>query len=183
MISIPLSNSSVLALLDDEFVSLTQLSWFLSKDGYVSSLVGTKHIYMHHMVIGYPPEGLVTDHRNRIKHDNQKHNLRHVTHAQNMQNKERGTSQYLGVFLNKKTGKWRARIKKDGKIYLLGTFVHEIHAAMAYDTKSRELYGSTATLNFPTVGLEIQKIAGAGTVYYHHPGLGKGPSGGAYRIR
>lgn len=157
MIQVPLSNSTTRALIDVEFIHLLQHDWFLTKDGYVVRAVGNKQIYMHHDVIGYPPLPLETDHRNRIKHDNQKHNLRHVTHAQNMQNKPRGSSRYLGVFLNPKTGRWRARIKKNGHIYHLGTHDHEIHAALAYDNKSRELYGDLATLNFPNLGIENSK--------------------------
>jgi hypothetical protein len=151
MIEVELTNSKVRALLDDGFAHLLLYSWFLTKDGYVSRSNGTfiQQIYMHHDVVGYPPKGLETDHRNRIKHDNQLHNLRHVTHAQNMQNKKRGSSRFLGVFYDKTKHLWRARIKKDGVRYELGRHSDEAIAARAYDSKARELYGLTATLNFP----------------------------------
>ena len=39
-------------------------------------------------MIGKPPKGLVTDHINRNRLDNRKENLRHVTHSENMLNRD-----------------------------------------------------------------------------------------------
>ena len=50
--------------------------------------------------------------------------------------------------LIKKTGKWKAQIKIDGKNQYLGTFIFEKEAAMAYDLKAQEVYGEFALLNF-----------------------------------
>lgn len=150
MQAIELSNSTVRAFVDDKFLFLRLFSWFLTKDGYVSRFDGKKQIYMHHEVIGYPPKGLETDHKNRIKYDNTSDNLRHVTHAQNMANKaphSNATSRFLGVFLVKTSGRWRARIKKDNVIYHLGNHRSELAAARAYNIAALRLYGESATLN------------------------------------
>lgn len=149
MLKVKLVNSTVEALIDDKFLYLYSYRWLLSKDGYVFRYGNPGFILMHHDVIGRPPKGLETDHKNRIRHDNQSLNLHHVTHAQNMQNRSprKKTSKYLGVFLKRENGKWRARIKKNCKIYQLGTYKHEIDAAIAYDLAALRLYGPTATLN------------------------------------
>lgn len=42
-----------------------------------------KQVYLHHDVIGKPPKGKVTDHRDRNPLNNQKDNLWHCTYRQN----------------------------------------------------------------------------------------------------
>lgn len=59
------------------------------------------------------------------------------------------SSQYVGVALDKKRGKWRARINDMYKLINIGWFTTEEEAARAYDAKARELYGDQARLNFP----------------------------------
>ncbi|MCI0676359.1 MAG: hypothetical protein L0Y42_11375, partial [Phycisphaerales bacterium] len=59
------------------------------------------------------------------------------------------TSRFKGVFWETWSGKWRARIKAQGKDYSLGRFHDEIDAAEAYDAAARVLFGEHAWLNFP----------------------------------
>ncbi len=61
----------------------------------------------------------------------------------------RGMSKYRGVIWEKKSQKWRARIKLNGKTNYLGTYVDERDAALAYDRKAIVLLGDDAVLNFP----------------------------------
>lgn len=68
----------------------------------------------------------------------------------------RATSQFKGVGLNnllKKhyTPSWKATIQKDGIAYHLGSFETEIEAALAYDRKAKEFFGSLAYQNFPSL--------------------------------
>ena len=58
------------------------------------------------------------------------------------------SSQYKGVTLEKKSGKWIAQIRIDGKRKYLGIFTSEEEAAMAYDLKAEEAHGEFAVLNF-----------------------------------
>ena len=59
------------------------------------------------------------------------------------------TSKYIGVCLKKDRGRWRATINYRKKQYSLGNHATEKEAALAYDKKALELYGTQARLNFP----------------------------------
>jgi len=62
-------------------------------------------------------------------------------------------SNYAGVSREKNSNKnpWRAYITFKGKHIRLGGFKTEEEAALAYDKKARELFGSVAKLNFPDI--------------------------------
>jgi len=100
--------------------------------------------FIHH---GYFPK--YVDHINGVRNDNRIENLRECTHSQNHQNKSLGAtnkSGYKGVS-KAKCNKWRARIKKDGKEFHLGTFDTVEKAAKAYNEKAIEIFGKFAHLN------------------------------------
>jgi hypothetical protein len=59
------------------------------------------------------------------------------------------TSQFKGVYWERQTKKWVARISTDGKAQRLGRFGSEIAAAEAYDEAAKDLFGEHARLNFP----------------------------------
>lgn len=102
---------------------------------------------MHMLITGWP----LTDHRNHDGLDNQRGNLRPATWGQNLANQRGGrsaASPYKGVALIR-SGKWRARIKRDGKTYHLGVFALEEDAARAYDAAALAAWGEYACLNFP----------------------------------
>lgn len=81
------------------------------------------------------PKGMVVDHINRDTLDNRRSvNLRVITDAQNKQNTKRrknGSSQFRGVSKDKRSGRWRAQIKINGKAIYLGSYELEIDAAKA----------------------------------------------------
>jgi hypothetical protein len=62
--------------------------------------------------------------------------------------KEKG---YRGVYLHKKTGKWEAAIKVDGKRISIGYFPSKELAAIAYDKQAKLVRGEKTKLNFPEV--------------------------------
>lgn len=88
------------------------------------------------------------DHIDRDPSNNRIENLRDVAGGVNQLNREPiGAVPYLGVrFLR---GKYEARIKKDGKVFQVGTFPSAILAAKARDRAALMLHGENATLNFP----------------------------------
>ncbi len=101
--------------------------------------------------------GLLTettvDHINRNTLDNRAVNLRAATSSTQTQNtlrnkKTNSTSIYRGV--NFQEGSWLARISKDYKRMTIGFYESELEAALAYDKRARELYGSHAFVNFPS---------------------------------
>lgn len=76
-------------------------------------------------------------------------NLRVCTQQENCQNRRPigGASQYKGVTLHKPSGRWRAKIKVDGKYKSLGYYDTEEEAAKAYDRAALESFGEYARIN------------------------------------
>lgn len=147
MKEIELPNERTTLVDDKNFNSLNQYSWFSKKHRntfYVLRKIiidGKVELRkMHHDVIGKPPKGKVTDHKNGNGLDNQEENLKHVTNRENCQNKHiQRTSKYPGVYWNKERNKWQSNIKINGKTKYLGRYDNEIEASKAYENKCKEL--------------------------------------------
>lgn len=93
-----------------------------------------------------PPE--IIDHVNGIRTDNRICNLRAVTSGGNVKNQRTASrsnksSKYLGVSNFK--GRWRAKIKSDGKYIFIGYFDTEEEARDAY-IKTKRMVHSTCTI-------------------------------------
>lgn len=151
---------SKFALIDDkDFDFLMQWKWCFS-GGYAvrrrkkteySTTEKSQFIHMHR-VINNTPAGLLTDHIDRDKLNNQRCNLRNATDTQNVINKTSGNrkSKYRGVTMPKRNGgtqKYIAQIVSNKKYYLLGEFYTEVDAAKAYNKAAAELHGEYAYLN------------------------------------
>jgi hypothetical protein len=97
---------------------------------------------------------MLVDHKDRNGLNNQKENLRICDYSKNAQNSKRnpiyGSSNYKGVYLYKRTNKYRANIKLKGKRIYLGYFDSDKEAALAYNKKAIELFGEYACLNIIT---------------------------------
>jgi hypothetical protein len=61
--------------------------------------------------------------------------------------KNKSTSRYKGVFYRKDAKKWAAKVWVNHKPINLGVFTSQKAAALAYNQKAAELFGSTARLN------------------------------------
>jgi HNH endonuclease len=96
--------------------------WWLSTHGYAERYTGSesKRIFMHHAIIGRPPKGLVIDHINRNRLDNRRANLRFVPTAINVLNSDRSDNAKHAEKIP--SGRWRARIRHEGKDLHLGVF-------------------------------------------------------------
>ncbi len=76
---------------ESDLSKIIETNWFVSDRGYaIRNRKNGRQDRMHHLIIGKPPIGLVTDHINRNKLDNRKCNLRFVTQKVNMQNRDFG---------------------------------------------------------------------------------------------
>ena len=111
----------------------------------------TKMALLHRAIMEAPP-GLLVDHKNGDTWDNRRANLRLATHAENTQNrrktKSKTSSQFIGVYLEKRSGRWAAKIKHRERCIWLGRFKSETEAAKAYDKAARKYRGEFARLNF-----------------------------------
>lgn len=83
---IELANGKGNAHVDIDNRELDEHNWSLSGDGYPMTYIGGRFVKLHHLVMGKPKKGLVTDHINRDKLDNRKENLRFVTQRENLLN-------------------------------------------------------------------------------------------------
>lgn len=102
---------------------------------------------MHRLILGVTDSGINVDHCNGIRHDNQRHNLRACTKAQNSWNRpaqQNNTSGYKGVSRHANTGKWQATIGYNGARLHLGLFDSAEAAHAAYCAKAREVHGEYA---------------------------------------
>ncbi len=100
-----------------------------------------KKIKLHHLIIGEPKNGLVTDHINRNRLDNRVCNLRHVTQRKNCENaslRSDNSSGYKGVGFCKQTNKWKSRVTINGKRNYLGLFDTAEEAAKVIENFHRK---------------------------------------------
>lgn len=136
MKEIPLSNSSLLAMVDDaDFDLFSRWKWKLSGRGYVSrsKKIGGGRcttVYLHKEIMG-ATAGQIVDHRDRNHLNCSRENLRVATKSQNAMNarapNRRRKSRFKGVFWVKKARLWYVKTARK-------CFSDEIEAARAYDS-------------------------------------------------
>jgi hypothetical protein len=146
---IPLTNGGCALVDHRDFAALKPHRWCKTKQGHVLTRIRGKTVYMH-TLLARPRHGFQTDHRNGNPFDNRRRNLRVATHSQNMQNRRLGKNNSAGVkgvYFDKHKGKYHARIWGGGKCHSLGYHDSAAHAAVAYNTAARLLYGQFARLN------------------------------------
>ena len=130
------------AIVDERDTHLKKWKWFY-QNGYACRNAPTVNgkrgaVYMQHVIVGRPLNGLEVDHINGIRHDNRRSNLRFVTHRENGMNRKehRGekykTSKFIGVSLDKRSGRWQAMITINAKQKNLGLHETEEKAHEAY---------------------------------------------------
>ena len=101
---------------------------YISIDGVYHKSSGLAFLYME----GYIPKEV--DHEDRVRDNDKWENIRATTHTDNMRNRgrlKRNTSGFTGVGFYKRIGKWRARVKVDGKDKHLGFFTDKHDAIVA----------------------------------------------------
>jgi len=110
-----------------------------------------KIVRLHRLIMN-APDGVLVDHRNGDSLDNRRDNLRPATRTQNAYNarkRKNTSSRFIGIHRDKRTGRWKAQIRAQGKDIWLGRFDSEIDAARAYDAAAKKYHGEFARLNFP----------------------------------
>ena len=141
-------------LVSPEYDTLKQYKANINKHGYVSILIKNKLWLLHRYIMtdvlkDNIKKGYVVDHINNDRLDNRKENLRVITRSNNSRNKKKrqtSTSKYYGVFLDKKTNKWKAAIVYNNA-QLVAPYDNEIHAAYQYDMWVKGFGLTTAKCN------------------------------------
>lgn len=120
----------------------------LKPHGYEVIGVGYHRYYSHRLAIYYTtgqwPSGQV-DHINGNRSDNRLSNLRVATHQENQRNRclqRNNTSGTPGVHWSTGQKRWISRIKIDGRMRQLGTFIDKDEAIRARKEAEKEIFGS-----------------------------------------
>jgi len=118
---------------------------------YVVTSMSGKTRYLHQLLLNIDSGNqLEVDHINGNPLDNRKSNLRECTHSSNMKNisSRRSKTGYIGVYPEKNSSKYVARIQSDNKPIHVGTFDSIEEAAKARDAAAIQYHGEFANLNF-----------------------------------
>lgn len=151
---IQLTKGCVAIVDDEDFDAIAQWRWNCNPAGYAVRSAPRSNgrqgkIYMHRVIAG-AKKGEHVDHKNRIKSDNRRENLRIATRSQNGYNitkTSRNTSGFKGVSWHKGAVRFIASIGHDGVLRHLGYFDTAEDAALAYNAAAIRLHGEFANLN------------------------------------
>jgi len=151
--------SGLIATVDDEDLeTVLKYKWYpMIRVGTTYARTGRvigeshKSVLLHRLILGLTDPKIIVDHKDHNGLNCRKNNLRICTSSENNSNcfpQIGRSSKYKGVSWHKSTKKWIAKIRKDKKDIHLGVFEIEIHAAIAYDSAAKVLFGKYAYLNF-----------------------------------
>jgi hypothetical protein len=105
------------------------------------------HRIMYFLETGVDPGQLDIDHKN---HGGPLDTLRVATRSQNNANKKRSntsTARFKGVYKEKRSKKWLAKISVNNKCVYLGSYSTQVEAAWVYNQAAVEHFGAFARLN------------------------------------
>lgn len=156
MMEIELTQGYVAIIDDEDYEKVSKYKWHVEKKA--GNKRYAKHVYrednkaktlrMHTLIMGEPPRGMVVDHISGDGLDNRRSNLRIISRRENSSNRhirKRSNSQYQGVFHDKRIDRYRARVRVNGKLRVIGSFEREVDAHKAYDGAVKiidEIYSS-----------------------------------------
>ncbi len=141
---------------DDKMYRKLKTKWNCCNDlkatntGYIRIIINKKNYLLHRLIYKYFNEDfdLTFSYNNLIDHidinplNNKIENLRLVNRSQNNRNinkRKNLSSKYIGVSWKKRTNKWCAQIKINGKVKHLGYFTNEEDAYKCYKNYSESL--------------------------------------------
>jgi len=110
---------------------------------YAKTEINNKAISMHRLILDAPKDKQV-DHVDHNGLNNRKSNLRLCNQSENSRNKRmqsNNTSGFRGAYLEKKTGKYKARIMVNRKQMYLGSYETAKEASDVYQEAAKRLHG------------------------------------------
>lgn len=119
----PSNNRIVKAIIDIEDIDkIKEYNWCVNNKGYAVARINNNMVLLHKLIMNYINTGIFDiDHRNNIRLDNRKVNLRKVTRSINCHN--RANYKYSkGVYYEKSINKWRVRLVVDGVRMSIGCY-------------------------------------------------------------
>lgn len=131
---------------DADFERVAQYTWAASVNeaGNVRAVAYNqiKRIYMHRFILGVTDPKIEVDHRDNDGTNNQKHNLRIVTHKQNSENRKPRTDTATGVrnVYLRPSGRYCVKIMHNYVSYDLGTYDTIEEAAYVAANARREQF-------------------------------------------
>jgi len=128
---------------DSDFKELNKHKWYCTSAGYAVREVKGKTLLMHRVLLD-AQKPFDVDHIDGNPLNNQRENIRIVTHAQNTQQRvhlnKNNSSGVTGICWWKRDGKWRARIYVNGKEIHLGLFAKKEDAITARKDAEKKYY-------------------------------------------
>lgn len=158
MKEIQLTQGLVTMVDNDDFDHLNKYKWCAAKSGktyYAIRSINNSNgrqrvVRMHRFITNTIDPSVIIDHKDHNGLNNQRYNLRTCTKSENATNRNYtsiGISKYCGVSLHKKTGRWVAYIRKNGKLKHIGCYDNQIDAAIAYNNAAQKEHGGFSNLN------------------------------------
>jgi hypothetical protein len=161
MKTIPLTKGHSVIVDDDVFEWVGWIQWRFDGSRYAVCNISKNmrprfrrsRMFMHNLVIGEPPIGMVVDHIDGNGLDCRRENLRVIPEEKNAQNRGadcRNKSGFKGAspfYSQGEFKKWRACIRVDNKLMHLGLFDDVREAAECYNRAAKVYHGEYARLN------------------------------------
>lgn len=149
-------NQKGFALINAEDVTKCQsIKWHLSyrkNKPYCFGKINNKNVRLHRFILNYYDLSKEIDHINGDGLDNRKENLRICTHQENMMNQRvlpsNNSSGFIGIYMDKKSNKWIAQIKVNGKHIHLGTFENLDDATQSRKEAEIKYFGLNKCVNY-----------------------------------
>lgn len=135
------------------FDYLSQWNWFAKWDKVTKSYYAQRNSERHpnqdvicmSRVVAQTPDNLVADHKNHDTLDNQEHNLRNVTHSQNIMNSRSRKNTQTGERCIRINGnQYQVRVFSGGKLAYCKSFWSLDEAIETRNEKIKEFHGEFA---------------------------------------